>query len=214
MPLTQRQCPECNSQNFKPHTTYTVNSGDQRTIYHCPCGNYFSETKNTPLAGLQTPVSQIALVLEAINEGMGLNAACRTFHVGKNSIKRWLSRLGDLKETLLVYALCHQFIQQQIEGDELYTRVGQNKPAAASEGWTVVLMDRASRFIWELHSGERETALFEQAMETLARVVEQTSDLTLFTDGERRYGNILFDICQEVIHTGQVGRPKKHSSPG
>jgi transposase-like protein len=214
MLLTQRHCPECNGQNFKPHTTYTVTSGEQRTIYHCPCGTYFSETKNTPLEGLQTPVSQIALVLEAINDGRGLNAACRTFHVGKNSIKRWLSRLGDLKETLLVYALCHQFIQQQIEGDELYPRVGQNKPAAASEGWTGVLMDRASRFIWELHSGERERALFEQAMETLARVVEQTSDLTLFTDGERRYGHILFDICQEVIRTGQVGRPKKHSSLG
>ena len=214
MPLTQRHCPECNGQHFKPHTTYTVNSGEQRTIYHCLCGAYFSETKNTPLEGLQTPVSQIALVLEAINDGMGLNAASRTFHVGKNSIKRWVSRLGDLKETLLVYALCHQFIQQQIEGDELYTRVGQNKPAAASEGWTVVLMDRASRFIWELQAGERESQLFQQAMETLARVVEQTQDLTLFTDGERRYGNLLFELCQEVIRTGQVGRPKKLSSPG
>lgn len=182
--------------------------------YHCHCGTYFSETKNTPLEGLQTPVSQIALVLEALNDGMGLNAASRAFHVGKNSIKRWLSRLGNLKETLLVYALRHQFIQQQIEGDELYTRVGQNKPAAASEGWTVVLMDRASRFIWELQAGERETAWFEQAMATLARVVEQTQDLTLFTDGERGYGNILFNICQEVIRTGQVGRPKKHSSLG
>ena len=158
-------------------------------------------------------VSRMSLVLEAINDGMGLNAACRTFRVGKNSIKRWLSRLGNLKETLLLYALCHQFIQQLIEGDELYTRVGENKPAAASEGWTIVLMDRASRFIWELQAGERDTALFQQAMATLARVVEQTDDLTLLTDGERRYGNLLFELCQEVIRTGQVGRPKKHSSP-
>jgi len=211
MSFRQHHCPECNSENFKRHTGYTLKNGEARTIYYCwDCDTYFSETKNTPLAGLKTPISRMATVLEAINDGMGLNAACRTFHVGKNSLKRWVSRLGDLKETLLLYALCHQFIQQLVEGDELYTKVGQNKPAIASEGWTVVLMDRASRFIWELRCGPREADLFQQAMETLAQVIEQTDDLTLVTDGERRYGNLLFEICQDTIRTGQVGRPKKH----
>ena len=143
---------------------------------------------------------------------MGINAACRTFHVGKPSINRWLARLAGLKETLLLYALCHQFVQQLVEGDELYTKVGENKPAFASEGWTIVLMDRASRFIWELECGPRETDLFKNAMQTLSQVIEQTEDLTLFTDGERRYGTLLFQICQEVLRTGHVGRPKKHSS--
>jgi transposase-like protein len=211
--LTERHCPECNSENLKRHTGYSVHSGEQRAIYHCQdCGNYFSETRNTPLAGLKTPLSRIAIVLEAVNDGLGINAASRTFRVGKNSIKRWVGRLGGLKETLLLYALCHQFVQQWVEGDELYTKVGENKPAIASEGWTVVLMDRASRFIWELECGERDANRFQQAMQTLAQVIQQTDDLTLFTDGERRYANLLFAICQEVIRTGQVGRPKKHSS--
>ena len=153
-------------------------------------------------------------VLAAINDGMGINAACRTFKVGKNTIKRWLGRVGGLKESLLLYVLCHQFVQLQIEGDELYTKVGQNKAAHLSEGWTVVLMDRASRFIWDLQCGQRETDLFQQAMATLAQVIEQTDDLSLFTDGERRYGNLLFEICQTVVRTGKVGRPKKHSSLG
>jgi hypothetical protein len=178
------------------------------------CDTYFSETKNTPLAGLKTPVSRISQVLEAINDGMGLNAACRTFQVGKNSIKRWVHRLGGLKETLLLYTLCHQFIQLQIEGDELYTKVAENKPAHLSEGWTIVLMDRASRFIWKLPCGERDADLFKQAIATLAQVIDRTDDLSLFTDGERRYGNLLFEICQQVIRTGQVGRPKKHSKLG
>jgi hypothetical protein len=198
---------------MKGHCRYTVKNGEIRTVYVCQdCGNYFSETKNTPLEGLKTPVSRISLILEAINDGMGLNAACRTFHVGKNTIKRWIRRLGRLKETLLLYALCHQFIQLQIEGDELYTKVSETKPAHLSEGWTIVLMDRASRFIWELQCGERDADLFKQAMTTLTQVIDQTADLSLFTDGERRYGNLLFEICQEVIRTGQVGRPKKHSS--
>lgn len=213
MSLMLRHCPECNSESMKGHCRYTVKNGETRTVYVCQdCGNYFSETKNTPLEGLKTPVSRISLILEAINDGMGLNAACRTFHVGKNTIKRWVRRLGGLKETLLLYALCHQFIQLQIEGDELYTKVSENKPAHLSEGWTIVLMDRASRFIWELQCGERDADLFKQAMTTLTQVIDQTADLSLFTDGERRYGHLLFEICQEVIRTGQVGRPKKHSS--
>ena len=87
---------------------------------------------------------------------MSINAACRTFYVGKNSIKRWLKRLADLKETLLLYALCHRFLEQQIEGDELYTKVHHSKLPA--------LMNRATRFIWQLRCGERERELFEAAL--------------------------------------------------
>ena len=213
MSLTEYHCPECGSDAIKRHCGYVVNNGEERSIYHCmECDNCFSETKNTPLEGLKTPLSRISTVLNAVNDGMGINADCRTFQVGKNSIKRWLQRLGDLRETLMLYALCHQFIQLLVEGDELYTKVGENKPAAASQGWTIVLMDRASRFLWELDCGQRETELFEQAMQTLAQVIEQTDDLALFTDGERRYGNLLFDICQTLLRTGQVGRPNKRSS--
>ena len=60
---------------------------------------------------------------------------------------------------------------------------------------------------WELACGEKETELFQIAIETLAQVIEQTDDLSLVTDGERRYGNLLFEICQEVVRTGRAGRP-------
>jgi hypothetical protein len=147
------------------------------------------------------------MILDALNDGMGINAACRVFKVSKNTIYAWLERLGDLKETLLLYALCHRFLEQRIEGDEVYTRVYENKPPDESEGWTVVLMDRASRFLWELRCGEKTQSLFEKAIATLGQVIDQTDDLSLLTDGERRYGNCLFEICQEVIRTGKVGRP-------
>ena len=70
-------------------------------------------------------------------------------------------------------------------------------------------MDRATRFIWELRCGEKERGLFETVMQTLSQVIEQTGDLALLTDGKRRYGNLLFEICQEVLRTGRPGRPKK-----
>jgi len=207
--LIPNNCPKCKSQEIKQHTTYTVKTGEVRQEHRCKhCGAFFSETRDTPLAGLRQPLSFIQTVLEAINNGMGINAACQTFHVGKNSIYRWQTRLAKLKTVLLLYALCHQFIKQVVEGDEVYTKVDKNRPPDESSGWTIVLMERASRFIWELTCGKKECALFKKAMRLLAKVIDQTGDLTLLTDGERRYGNLLFELCQEALHTGKRGRPK------
>ena len=40
-------------------------------------------------------------------------------------------------------------------------------------------------------------------------MVKSTNDLSLFTDGERSYGNLLFEICYELVKNGKRGRPKK-----
>lgn len=110
---------------------------------------------------------------------------------------------------MFLYALAHSFIDQVIEGDELYTKVGKNVPVEECEGWTIVLMDRASRFIWDLKCGKKDRTLFFHSIQLLRLVIEQTEDLTLVTDGERRYGNILFEICNEVIRSGKCGRAPK-----
>lgn len=207
--LTPTHCPSCDSPTVKRHTTYALHTGEARTIYVCSeCGQYFSQTYATPLAGLRTPLSRIQLILDALNDGMGVNAVCRTFHVSKNTLADWSARLAHLKDTLLLYALSHRFLQQVVEGDEVYTKVHANVPAPESEGWTMVLMDRASRFLWELQCGEKDRTLFEQTMQRLVQVIQQTGDLSLVTDGERRYGNVLFELCRQVVHTGQRGRPK------
>lgn len=147
-------------------------------------------------------------------EGCGVNAVTRIFSVGKNSIYRWQERLSALQQTLLLYALCHNFIQLMIEGDELYTKINKNVPPSESEGWTVVLMDRASRFIWHLECGKKEERLFKKAICILFKIIKKTDDLTLLTDGERRYGNVLFEICYEILRTGKKGRPRKTLTKG
>ena len=154
------------------------------------------------------------MILTALSEGMGINALTRTFSVGKNSIYRWQERLSSLQQALMLYSLCHQFIQLIVEGDELYTKVGKNVPPSESEGWTIVLMDRASRFIWALECGKKDERLFKKAMRILLKVIRKTDDLSLLTDGERRYGNILFEICYELLKTGKRGRPRKTLKKG
>jgi hypothetical protein len=108
-----------------------------------------------------------------------------------------------------LFALTHQFLQQLIEGDELFTRVPKKVAPDESQGWTIVLMDRATRFIWDMHCGRKDRKLFKKAIGLLGQVIEQTGDLTLLTDGERRYGNLLFELCRQALRTGKRGRPKK-----
>ena len=78
-----------------------------------------------------------------------------------------------------------------------------------SEGWTIVLMDRATRFILVQECGRKDRKLFLRAMKKLCQVIKSTKSLSLITDGERRYGNILFELCSKVLKTSKPGRPRK-----
>jgi hypothetical protein len=147
-------------------------------------------------------------VIEVRTEGLGLNATARAFSISKNTILKWEVRLALLKPTLFLYSLTYKFLQLVIEGDEIYTKVGKNVPPDESSGWTILLLERASRFIWELKCGKKNRKLFKKAIKALCKLVERTGDISLITDGERRYGNILFELCHELLRTGKPGRPK------
>ena len=132
---TPLYCPECGCHQIEAHKSYPVKAGGVRRLYYCPdCKGYFSETPNTPLANLKTPLSRIVEIVQALNEGLGVNAVCRVFGVSKNSLYRWQERLSDLKPTLLLYALCHQFLTLMVEGDELYTKVKKTFPQRTLKG--------------------------------------------------------------------------------
>jgi len=192
------------------HTTYATQHHGRRIIYKCEgCLDYFSETKKTLIAGLKTPVSVIWQVVKARTEGMGLNAAARTFEKAKNTILAWERKFVDLHRVLFLYALVHEFLELVIEGDEAYTKVQKNVPPDQSRGWTILLIDRASRFLWELECGKKDRKLFKRAIKSLASIARHTHDLSIFTDGERRYGNLLFEICHELVKNGKPGRPKR-----
>lgn len=210
MELLRLKCPGCHSADIQYHSPYTTKNHGGRVIYKCEhCPVYFSETKNTLMEGLKTPVSVIWHVLKARTEGMGLNAATRTFEKAKNTILAWERKFRDLHQVLFLYALVHEFLALVIEGDEAYSKGQKNVPPDQSSGWTILLMDRASRFIWELDCGKKDRRLFQKAIKTLDKIARQTHDLSIFTDGERRYGNLLFEICYDLVNNGKPGRPKK-----
>ena len=208
-------CPSCHGREMKQHTLYKTKNHGQRVIFHCnACGRYFSQTCNTFLVGIRKPISIIVQVIKARTEGLGLNASSRTFNIEKNTKINWERRFVGIKSTLILFALLHNFLKLIIEGDEVYTRVGKNVPPNESLGWTVVLMDRATRFLWELQCGRKDRKLFRKALRILRELVIKTGDISLITDGERRYGSVLFEICYELLKTGKRGRPRKTLKKG
>jgi len=131
------------------------------------CESAFSETKNTFLQNLKTPVSKIWEVINSWTEGLGLNATARAFRVAKNTIIDWENKFHDLHNTLFIYSISHCFLQLVIEGDEFYTKERKNVPPDESAGWTIVLMERAGRFIWKLSYGKKDRSLFRKAIKSV-----------------------------------------------
>ncbi|MBP6219177.1 MAG: hypothetical protein KA436_11375 [Oligoflexales bacterium] len=163
--MLDRCCPDCRSKDFRFRQSYMTKQNGTRTLYMCrSCKKSFSETSFTPAARLATGLSKVAQVLRARSEGIGFNACARTFEVARDTLRSWELRFSSLKKPLYLYALCHDFLSQVIEGDELYTKVHHNTAASESEGWTVVLMERASRFIWHMECGRRDKRLFKRAI--------------------------------------------------
>ena len=110
MDLLRLKCPVCHSFDIEYHSPYTTKNHGGRVIYKCEhCPAYFSETKNTFLEGVKTPVSVIWHVLKARTEGMGLHAAARTFEKAKNTILAWERKFVDLHRVLFLYAVVHEF---------------------------------------------------------------------------------------------------------
>ncbi len=85
------------------------------------------------------------------------------------------------------------------EGDELYTLVDKRVQPSDSKGWTAVIMERASRFVGDQRCGKKDEKMFRNVMSTVARYVKQSQDISFLSDGERRYGNRLFDLCPQQL---------------
>lgn len=166
------------------------------------------------MAGLKSPISQVALVLRMRSEGLGLRATARVLGMHKQTVSTWEERFASMSDTLLLYGACHTFIGHlTCEGDEIYTIVGKRTDASASTGWTAVILERTTRFLLEQRCGARDQALFTTVMTSVCALIARTDGLTFLSDGERRYGNTLFALCAEALHTGTRGRPAQTLPP-
>ncbi len=203
-------CPACGSPDSTGHGhDETVHNGTRSLRACTSCGTVFSETTGTPMQDIKTPISQVAAALRWRGEGLGLRATARVLGAHKHTIAEWERRFAGMNPPLMLYGLCHTFIPLTFEGDEIDTVVGQRIHPADSTGWTAILLERASRFLVDQQCGRKDATLFKKVMRSVAAYVKRTQDITFLSDGERRYGNTLFELCAQTVRTGKRGRPRK-----
>ena len=120
-------CPHCQSQQVVKNGKHHHQDGTAVQNYACKaCRKRFSERTGTPMARLRTPVSVVSLALKMRSEGMGIRASGRVLEKSHVSIMRWEQRLANQQHQWSPPA--PEVANLTIEGDEVYTRVGENRP--------------------------------------------------------------------------------------
>ena len=84
------------------------------------------------MAGLRTSSTLVSYAINARTEGMGVRATGRTFGKSHSTILRWEKRLAEQAKKWSPPAQKESNVT--IEGDEIYTRVGENLPPQSVSG--------------------------------------------------------------------------------
>jgi transposase-like protein len=122
----EMNCVYCESEQIVKNGK-NQSGGKQIQRYLCKeCGRRCNERSGTPMANLRTPVETISLAMKVRSEGLGLRATGRILGVAANSVINWEKHLSEALSDWSPPAPAKR--ETTIEGDELYTRVGENFP--------------------------------------------------------------------------------------
>lgn len=120
-------CPHCQSASVVKNGTYGLKDGRQVQHYLCKdCGKRFSDKTGTPVARLRTPSTLVSIALKMRAEGMGVRASSRVLDMSHSTILRWEARIAAQADQWSPPA--PEGGDVTLEHDELYTRVGENRP--------------------------------------------------------------------------------------
>ncbi len=126
-------CIYCQSERVVKNGTKRLKTGQVVQNYLCnECGRRFNERSGTPMARLRTPVETVEMAIKVRGEGLGIRATARVLDKSPSSITGWEERLSAQLSEWSPNA--PQGGEVTIEGDELYTRVGENLPPRGVRG--------------------------------------------------------------------------------
>ena len=121
------ECPHCQSEKTVKNGKDYHQDGKAIQNYLCNgCGKRFNKQTGTPMSRLRTPASIVYFALKKRTEGMGIRASGRVLEKSHTSIMRWEQKLAAQTQQ---WSPCDPARGDiTIEGDEVYTRIGENLP--------------------------------------------------------------------------------------
>lgn len=121
------KCPHCQHPEVVKFGTKPLQDGTPIQRYRCKaCNLVFNARTGTPMARIRTPVKEVSFALNMRSEGMGLRASGRVLGKSHSTIASWEKRLETQQDHWSPPAPKEREVT--MEGDELYTRVGENLP--------------------------------------------------------------------------------------
>jgi transposase-like protein len=124
---TAIRCPHCQSETAVKNGKVKLQDQSFQQRYLCQaCKKRFNERTKTPMARLRTPVSLVSAAINVRTEGLGVRATGRSFGKSHGTIIRWERRVAQQVSQWSPPAPAGADIT--LEGDEVYTRVGENLP--------------------------------------------------------------------------------------
>ena len=120
-------CPECQSEQILKNGKARLQDHRSLQKYVCKaCGKQFNERTGTPMSRLRSTPECLSLALNVRTEGLGLRATGRVLGKSHATIIRWEQRLAAQVESWSPPTPAGADVP--LEGDEVYTRVGENLP--------------------------------------------------------------------------------------
>jgi hypothetical protein len=77
-------------------------------------------------------------------------------------------------------------------------------PPENSEGWTIHFIERESRYWVEAKAGLKTVSLFEEGVKAALDWANPSRWIRWFTDGERRYGKVLWHLASVFLPSAQT----------
>ena len=202
------------------------NGGQQRQWQCTVCRKYFAESHGTLFYGKRYRAEQLAQILTALAEGLGIRATSRVFGLVPETILAWVSEAGPQ------LALFHQYHSRQLELeqvqlDELYgvLRGWQAGEVSANTAIAALEPHRTSRWLWTAIDptrkfwlaavvGERTAAAAWQIVHQVAGMLQAECVPLFVTDGNRAYEQpLLSHFGQWQAPTAGQRRPRWQALP-
>jgi transposase-like protein len=120
-------CPTCQNKNVVKNGTTKRQDNSVVQKYLCKaCNRQFNERTGTPMSRLRTSSAIVGAALNVRTEGLGIRATGRSFGKSHSTIMRWEQRLAQ--QNIQWSPSAPDGAEVTREGDEVYTRVGENLP--------------------------------------------------------------------------------------